>query len=106
MIRKFTGKLKEKKGESVAETLVAMLITVMGLMLLPGAIAAAARVNSRTEDMTIYVDKSDSSSNTSVTGNLKMTTGEEVSGDEITVNMEIKKYTEKKSGKSIYYYDK
>ena len=105
MIRLFIKKLKEKNGESVAETLVAMLIAVLALMLLPGAIAAASRVNSKVEDMTVYVDRSDDSKNFDVTGKLKMTTGGTGSIDEITVTTKIKKYTEKTNGKSIYYYE-
>ncbi len=40
------NKLTTNKGESIAETLVAVLITSMALTILAGAIVTAARVNS------------------------------------------------------------
>ncbi len=40
-------KIREKKGESIAETLVALMIVSMSLTILAGAIVSAARVNSR-----------------------------------------------------------
>ncbi len=40
-------RLREKKGESIAETLVAVLIMAMSLTILAGAIVSAAKVNSK-----------------------------------------------------------
>ncbi len=38
-------KLKKTRGESIAETLVALLIASLGLMILAGAITTAAKIN-------------------------------------------------------------
>ena len=40
-------KIRSKKGESIAETMIAMLVVSMALTMLAGAIVTAARVNSR-----------------------------------------------------------
>jgi hypothetical protein len=49
MIKKLGRKLKSKKGESLAETLVALLISTMALMILAGALVAASKVNYKVE---------------------------------------------------------
>ena len=38
-------KLRSRRGESIAETLVAVLISAMAIMILAGAIITAARIN-------------------------------------------------------------
>ena len=40
-------KLRQKTGETIAETLVAVLIIAIAFVILTGAVAAAARVNER-----------------------------------------------------------
>ena len=40
-------KLKERTGESIAETLVALLIAVLAITMISGAIVTAARVSTR-----------------------------------------------------------
>ena len=101
IIKRIRNIIKEKNGETIAETLVALLITVLALMLLPGAIVAAARVNNRVENQTTYVN---TDKGVSVGGTLRMTT-DGISSDTITMTSTIKKYTEETGGKSIYYYD-
>ena len=103
IIERIKNTIKEKKGESIAETLVAMLITVLALTLLPGAIVAAARVNQRAESQTTYVDRTKSTVISS--GSLILDTGEIGDGGKIVVNKSIKEYTEETGGKSIYYYE-
>ena len=44
-VRLLRKKLRETAGETLIETLAALLVTTMGLTLLPGAIVAAARLN-------------------------------------------------------------
>lgn len=41
----FMKKIKDTKGESLAETLVSLVIASMGMIILAGAIVAASRVN-------------------------------------------------------------
>ena len=100
IIDRIKSKLKDKNGETIAETLVALLITVLALMLLPGAIVAASRVNNRVEKQTTYVDYTKGQI---VTGTLTINTGGIGTSGTITVSPTIKKYT--KEGKSIYYYE-
>lgn len=49
-MRKVFLKLKNRVGESLAETLVALLITCFGLIILPGAIVAASKVTLETKE--------------------------------------------------------
>ncbi len=46
-----------KSGETMVETLVALIITTLALMMLPGAVVAAARVNARIGDQVIYMER-------------------------------------------------
>ena len=50
MIKKIQKKLKSKSGESLGETLVALLIAALALTMLAGAIAASARVITRSRE--------------------------------------------------------
>ena len=52
-------KLRDKSGETLVETLVALIITTLALMMLPGAVVAAARVNARIGDQVIYMERTD-----------------------------------------------
>ena len=44
MIGRMKAKLKSRAGESIAETLVALLISALALLMLAGAVTTAARV--------------------------------------------------------------
>ncbi len=70
------SKLNDRRGESLAETLIALIIASMGMMILAGAIVASGRVNSVTKNdlfdkeevsvseaagVTIYIENSDKS---------------------------------------------
>lgn len=50
-------KIKNKNGETLVETLVALIITALALLMLPGAVVAAARVNAISEKQVIYMEK-------------------------------------------------
>lgn len=50
-------KLKQKKGETLVETLVSLVIIALALMMLPGAVVAAARVNAQVEKQVIFMEK-------------------------------------------------
>ena len=47
---KIVDKLKQKKGETLTETLGALLIIVPGMVMLAGAIVTASRINAQTKD--------------------------------------------------------
>ena len=44
MRRRITNKLRSRGGESIGETLVALLISALALVMLAGAIGSAARI--------------------------------------------------------------
>lgn len=50
-------KLKRNNGETLAETLVSLVIISLALLMLPGAVVAAARVNAQKEKQVIYMEK-------------------------------------------------
>lgn len=50
-LKKAGKKLQSRNGETIAETLVSVLIVTLCLTMLAGAIVAAANVNSKTEKM-------------------------------------------------------
>ena len=50
-MRQFFIKLKKRSGESLIETLVATLITVLGMMILAGAIVSAAKGSKAAKEM-------------------------------------------------------
>ncbi|WP_026664551.1 type II secretion system protein [Butyrivibrio sp. FC2001] len=54
---KILKRLKSKKGESLIETLVALLIGVLALMMLPGAVVGAARANRKAAEQSVYSDE-------------------------------------------------
>lgn len=54
---KVLKRLKKNNGETLVETLVALIITALGLLMLPGAVVAAARVNAISEKQVIYMEK-------------------------------------------------
>ena len=59
-IHKIMGKVKTNNaGETLAETLVALIITALALLMLPGAVVAAARVNERVSDQVTYMEKTE-----------------------------------------------
>ncbi len=50
IIRKMVKKLNSRSGESITETLVALLISALALVMLAGAITAAGRVVTSSKD--------------------------------------------------------
>ena len=51
-------KLRSRKGETIVETLVAILIVVLSFAMLTGAIVSAAKINKQNEDMDVAFDVS------------------------------------------------
>lgn len=60
-------KLKRKNGETLAETLVSLVIISLALIMLPGAVVAAARVNAKVEKQAILMEKDKKSEDTTLT---------------------------------------
>lgn len=58
MNRHLKEKLRDQRGETIAETLVALLISALALVMLAGAIGAANRIITRSEtQMQAYYEK-------------------------------------------------
>ena len=51
-------KLKSRAGESLSETLIALLISSLAIMLLAGAIVAASKINARLKNEDVAFTKS------------------------------------------------
>ena len=65
MIKKIKSKIKSRKGETLVETLVALLITVLAMTMLAVAIVSAAKVNKGADEIntgfSTFATKSDGS---------------------------------------------
>ncbi|WP_408069809.1 type II secretion system protein [Butyrivibrio sp. JL13D10] len=68
MINKLRAKIKSKYGESLIETLVALLIGVLALMLLPGAVVAASKANKEAAEHSVYAEENTTNHGVEVTG--------------------------------------
>lgn len=107
-------RLKEKSrrkshsnsGETIAETLVTMIILSLAVLMLAGAVVTAAKINKRADNtdtaFTIGTEIGGSGAD-----NPKVTISEKTdTGTGKTVSLSVKVYeTEEKSNKKYYYYD-
>ena len=100
---------KNKGGETIVETLAAMLVAVLAFMVLAGAIVASARVNAKTGDMTLYLDASETGNETESEATLQIDTGSTTGGDVtnsmIEVGNIIKSYSGENGGGNLYHYE-
>ena len=74
-IKRITEKLKGKVGESIAETLVALLISALALTMLAGAISAGSNMirTSRAKISTYYNESENLATFSSTTGDADVT---------------------------------
>ena len=92
------NRLKQKTGESIAETLVAVLIMAVAFLMLTGAVVTAARINNRIKnaDVSFAAGTSEEPSPSKVT----------ISLDGIAAEVEVTVYqTETENGYYYYYYE-
>ncbi len=61
MLDRFLKKIKKNNAETLTETLVALIITALALLMLPGAVVAAARVNATVKQQVIFMEKTQDS---------------------------------------------
>ena len=96
-------KLTSKTGESIAETLVAVLITTMGLTILAGAIVTAARVNSteKNQNEAVVITKYNSDTEVEDLGTVNVKIIDSSIGV-ISSNSSVHKYMTKNG---YYYYE-
>ena len=106
MMVKIREKFRQKNGETLIETLAALLITTLGLMLLPGAVVSSARVNAKAEKQFIYpASDTDGASSTGAKisktdGTVSISTGNQ--GGTKIADVTITK--EEKNGQIFYSY--
>ena len=92
-------KWKNNAGETLTETLLAMMIAVLGLMILPGAILAAARINDRAEGTHMFMEEGrGTTENTTIKLELESGSGTTVELTGVTVKKDTY------DGHSFYYY--
>ena len=91
-------KLKSNAGESLAETIVAMMIVTLAMLILAGALVSAAKINKKTRNM-------DTSFSTAVEMTVTDDTVEIVHGNGTNVAVAVKSYTTNDKNKYQYYED-
>ena len=112
MISYLREKLHTPAGESLIETLVALLIAAMGMMVLPGAIISAARANRAAADAYTYMnavkaDGSDSSPHVGGFSEINIYPGTTPDpGKKVSIKVESMKETNQATddAKAFYYY--
>ena len=98
--KKITEKLKRNFGETIAETLIALLIGVLAMMMLPIAVVSAARTNKKAEEISVYGEASQISE-AGVTG-VTVSFGGETDTIE---NAALYRIEMREGTKDIYYYE-
>lgn len=96
-VSEFMKKIRSKKGETIAETLVAMMIVAMSLTILAGAIVSAAKVNSKVKNAEVsFINDGGDGEIISTKAVLKIGDVEKASFDVYAFN----------TGNGYYYYEK
>lgn len=101
MKNKIIAKLNSVNGESLIETLVAVMIMSLALVMLPGAIVAASNINSKVEKAKIFASdagvKSPGFTNVGITNN---------AGSEAPTqtSLAVEYYHVGEDGEGYYYY--
>lgn len=94
------NKIKQKSGESLAETLISLVIVSMGMIIMAGAIIASARVGMKTNKE--YLNSEGAPVIGSASGTVRLTNS---SGTGITISgTQVHTYSE--NGKNYYYWEK
>lgn len=96
--RNITARIKETSGETIAETLVTMIILSLSVLMITGAVVTAAKGNEKADNTeTAFVVSDESTVKTSVQ---PVTIGEQAGG--IQVNGTVTVY---ETENSYFYYD-
>ncbi len=90
-------KLKQKKGETLVETLVSLVIIALALMMLPGAVVAAARVNAQVEKQVIFMEKTAAAEKGTSTGTCDVTFSDGINSFTVD-NVEVTRFGSEETG--------
>lgn len=92
-------KLKLKTGETLAETLVSLIIISLALLMLPGAVVAASRVNAEKEKQVIFMEKYEGDYGTSEgTFDVTFTLGGDNSKASVIKDVEVTRFGSEENG--------
>lgn len=100
-------KLKSSSGESLTETLVAVLVMCLAMMVISGSIVTAAKINAKAADMdtaTMLNGTRESGSSASKT-TASVTITQSGTGTGSTASVDVELYTDKASGTDYYFYE-
>lgn len=81
LLRKFQLKLQSRSGETIAETLVTMVILSLAVLMLAGAVVTAARINKKADNTDTAFSVKDEAyveTNITITENSQMGAGDPV----------------------------
>lgn len=92
-------KKKSTSGETLAETLVSVVIISLALLMLPGAVVAAARVNATAKKQVIYMENLEDAPTGVDAGTCTMTLSVEGKTETIQLTgVEVKKFGPEETG--------
>ena len=96
MLNIFRRIIADSRGESLAETLIAMLISAMGMVVLAGALVSASKANEAAEDILPFSGKGLSNGGT-------VTIEYDGNSDDIPVS--YTQYEDDEEDRSVYFYE-
>lgn len=104
-------RLKNKQGETIAETLVAIMIMAIAFVIMTGAVAAAARINERLKNDKEAFQVSEDAGTEQAFGisvyqkhSITTDTGKPVSAGDVTANRYLRKVNIDEDSFYYYYY--
>lgn len=106
-LKKIKSKISSKHGESLTETLVALLVMCMAMAVISGSIVTAARINRKAEDMETStmlkagVDVTEQAKNITVYKGGRPAGGTGAG----SVQLGVKYYTDKADGSNFKFYE-
>lgn len=92
-------KMKQTSGETLAETLASVVIISLALLMLPGAVVAAARVNATAKKQVIYMENREEAPTGTPAGTCKLTIS--IDGKSETIQLpgvEVKRFGSEETG--------
>ena len=96
-------KFRNTSGETIAETLVTMIILSLAVLMIAGAVVTAAKVNKRADNMDTAFTTGEAAGNIGTDGP-KVTISEKTEGTGKSVTVPVQVYETKKSGNKKYIY--
>lgn len=92
-------RLKSTSGETLTETLVAVVMVSLALIMLPGAVVAAARVNAAAKKQVIFMENRAEAPTGADAGECNITiTVDEKPGSVILQNIKVKRFGTEETG--------